>query len=253
MQHRNLYKLSGKGWRGNSANFLSRILAQRQPPVEPPLSCMKHSPLFLVAAMLTGGLLAQGETSLDVQLTVNDLDDPEAVAHEFSITFGASLSIDTASLGDNDILIGRGSLFDTQLGEEAFSPELARVDTQNGASTATYRMDRPAEGWASWGIARLSISLASSGVSDQSGKFLPAQNLGFLNLDLAAVPQMAVQVPRYPIIEGEADPSVTFEVLYQTNYAIEITALGKGEISMTRLDASPQFITVNDSLVQVPS
>ena len=110
---------------------------------------MKHFPILPpMLAVTLFGVPAVALATLSIEYDLPPITDTNATQHDFTITYLSPAGIDTATLGDDDVLLGSSSLFDRQLDDKAFNPEyVGFVEANNGRRvTATYRVHRPAEG-----------------------------------------------------------------------------------------------------------
>ena len=215
---------------------------------------MKNLPLILVAVLWGGVAVSELRASLDVKLTIEPISDESATAHEFTVSYSASLGLEADSLGDDDIIIGKGSLFDPQLLENAFYPELVGVSTELDSDPiiATYRIDRPEGGWGRWELGNLDVSIASNGLRYGDGQFFARTSLGELLIELESVPEMSVRVPRYPIIQGDDAECEEFGVDFRTNFPINVDILGQGEIGGLRRSATDSVFESEGRVFAVP-
>ncbi len=203
-----------------------------------PLGNVKPSQLVMklahpVTASIFLCLLPQVTRALsETEATIPPIRRADSPYHDFVVNYGSGSHIDIRSLGDDDIIIGYGTLFDPQLGGRAFHPEFQEAvrHDETETITATYRIPRPDDGWASWNLSKLTVRIASGGILDLQGREVPSSSLGTLQVVLESVPQLAVQLTKFPIVVAGSNSPATFEIHYQANYALQIELLDHDEI-----------------------
>ena len=90
-------------------------------------------PLRTLAALALLGLAYESvhADGLVVEAETATLTDPEALTHEVIVHYESVHGVDVSSLGDDDIIVGRHSLFGPGLGSSAPLARLSHVDAQD--------------------------------------------------------------------------------------------------------------------------
>ncbi len=181
---------------------------------------MKMPILSRFIVTLSAGLaLAEGQVGVSV--VESSITDADATTHEFEVVWTSPSGIDPTTLGDDDILLGRSTLFDLQLGSGAILATFIRAESEDDGKrvTATYAFDRPEDGWGSWGISRLLVTVEDDSVRDHSGAGAPFAGVARITIDLDEVPRISFRLMQTPIVTAE-EPAVGFGVVYTTNYPL---------------------------------
>ena len=167
------------------------------------------------------------ESAVNATLIVEPVRNGEATSHPITILYKANVAIDLDSLGNDDLLVDGGSLFRPG---KRLQPELEMADASadNGKEvSATYRLDRPAGGWASFDKPSVRISLQGLSVRDQDGNQANGKSLGELQIAIGTNPGR-------PIIAASLDtnaipsriaPSHTFQIVFSATANFEASAV----------------------------
>ena len=189
-----------------------------------PSSFRAVAPLALALSLLT-------TSSICANSILNDtITDADATSHTFSVVYSSELSVDPDSLGDNDLYVGRGSLFKRELGAQAVSPTFVDAKSVSGTNgiVARYRIDRPEGGWASWNLTE--ISVRTKDIRNTRGATLSI-SLGDLKISLRGLTdELRLREGTFPIVDAINGDSFDFEVTYLANYALDLDLFDQGEV-----------------------
>lgn len=173
--------------------------------------------------------------SLIIEAEAAPLTDPDALTHDVVVSYESVHGVDLDSLGDDDIIVGRHSLFGPGLGSAAPLARLGDFEvTQNGQKvSATYLLDRPEEGWHLWEAEDLTLQVAEGSVGDLEGNTVSSTRVvGILILDLEGErprPITATLVNQ-PLILDLLQAYVDIEVHYSATIPLRPSHFGSHDL-----------------------
>ncbi len=163
------------------------------------------------------------------------LTNPDALTHEVTVIYENPLGIDTESLGDDDIIVGRHSLFGPGLGSAAPLARLDRLEsTEDGRRVvAVYLVDRPEGGWFIWEADDLTLQISLGSVRDLEGNAVDSTRvIGLLTLDLAGErPRpISAQLLGEPVIHDLLQSHIDLQVRYTSKTPLRPSDFGSHDL-----------------------
>lgn len=140
--------------------------------------------MSLVSCLLVRG--AFGDAFV-IEAESPTLTDPEAPSHPLTVVYEHPEGIDPTSLGDDDIIVGRHSLFGPGLGSAAPHARLESAQSEDDGRRvlARYVLDRPEGGWFLWESDDLTLQIAEGSVRDLEGEAVESTRvIGILRIAL---------------------------------------------------------------------
>ena len=173
---------------------------------------------------------------LVIEADAQSLTDPEAVIHEITVHYDSPFGIDISSLGDDDLVVGRHSLFGLGLGSRAPFARLvvAESDKDGRGVAATYALDQPLGGWKAWNAKDLTIQVEADSVRDLEGNTVPTRVIGILTVELAfdGPRPITTTLLGEPMIHDLLQPYVDIEVRYTSEELLTLNHFGRHDLSI---------------------
>src|SRR5205823_2557591 len=145
-----------------------------------------------------------------------DLTAANTASYAFSVTYADNVAVDSASLGDGNLLV---------TGANGFSrlATFVAASASGGGLTATYRLDAAAGTWGQADNGTYTVALLPNQVRDTSGNVTAAQALGTFRVAIDTTPP-AVQAVSLPIVTAGNGTDYTFSVTFTDNVAIDASS-----------------------------
>lgn len=174
-----------------------------------------------------------------VVLSAPDIVGLGGTSYTFTVRFTDDTALMVSTIGTGNLVIAGPNYNQTAT--------LVSVDSSvNGTPrVATFRINAPTGGWVAGNVGAYSIVMAANQVTDTSGNYVLASQIGSFNIRLQDTQPPTALLAASAITLGTTNYS--FQVSYADNTGVDTTTLGHGEIVVTGPNGYSQVATFQGS------
>ena len=189
------------------------------------------------ATFFDPGTASADDTLPTAALTVADVTNPDATTHTFTVTYSDNVAIDESDITGTNVRVtapdGTGQ-YAALIGVD--------VDSDGTPRTATLRITAPGGTWGASVSGTYTVSIRASQVSDTSGNFVVAGDLGTFEVALPdeIAPSAGLVVAD---ILANGNTTHTFTVTFSDNEAVDVSTFDSSDVRVTGPNGFDQLAT----------